>query len=174
VITAHPLKTHSGNITGTFEEPRHPSSIFLGHPLDHITIWPSNQKLHVALLLQIVSITSIIILHFVVIAALFLELWREITLHLNLQDDLTLRMVPKLRRETAPNHDGTPLDVCGPHLVVICKENPRCLPRDHRFLLAFLPSTCMLVELVSDQVKPSLGDPNLESREHSTDFSSVP
>jgi hypothetical protein len=136
VITAHPLKTHSGNITGAFEEPRHRSRIFLGHPLDHITIWPSNQKLHVALLLQIVSITPVIILHFVVIAALFLELWREITLHLNLQDALTLRMVPKL----CPNHDAAPLDVCGPRLVVICKKNPRCLPRDHRFLLAFLPS----------------------------------
>ncbi|KAG1729436.1 hypothetical protein EDB19DRAFT_1743456 [Suillus lakei] len=68
-------------------------------------------------------------------AALPAELWREIALHLDLQDVLTLGMVAKLCRGAASMVLHYP-HVRGHRLVAVSKETPKHLLRDHRFLYA--------------------------------------
>ncbi|KAG2137914.1 hypothetical protein DEU56DRAFT_342827 [Suillus clintonianus] len=68
-------------------------------------------------------------------AALPSELWREIALHLDLQDVLTLGLISKLCREAASMVLRYP-HVCGHRLVAVSKETPSSILRSHRFLHA--------------------------------------
>ncbi|KAG2122723.1 hypothetical protein DEU56DRAFT_70473 [Suillus clintonianus] len=68
-------------------------------------------------------------------AALPSELWREIALHLDLQDVLTLGLISKLCREAASMVLRYP-HVCGRRLVAVSKETPSSLLQRHRFLYA--------------------------------------
>ncbi|KAG1737103.1 uncharacterized protein EDB91DRAFT_1337292 [Suillus paluster] len=63
------------------------------------------------------------------------ELWREIALHLDLQDIFTLGLVSKLCRHTASTVLRYP-HVCGYRLVAVSKETPDWLLHHHRSLTA--------------------------------------
>ncbi|KAG1729435.1 hypothetical protein EDB19DRAFT_1856725 [Suillus lakei] len=112
----------------------------LGHRIDpalfvramEVCCWPGSTIDKENLLAQEVCNNS---LSHASCASLPPELWREIALHLGLQDVLTLGLVSKLCRETASMVLRYP-DVCGRRLVAVSQETPKSLLRDHRFLYA--------------------------------------